>query len=496
MAKAVVNAEIRGDASKFNAAVSKAGASVNQFVNKRLSSVAGSIATAFTVGAIVNFTKSCINMGSALTDVSARLGIGIEELQGLQEASTRAGVSNDILERALRNVKGRVQEAVDGNKKYTDSLKRLNISANEFVKLPLERRLEELGKQYDAASDKSAAFRDIQNILGEKAGPQLMEVLQRLSRDGFNEVMESAQKAGLVMSDEVAPEMDLLADKMELLNKKMRVTWSEAFGKTVIGLEALGKAAKGLIIDGKGWEESWSDAAATTFKQNQDLRLLTKEELAARRAAQQLAEANETLAESQSKSTQKTNESRAEINELLKEIDSLNDQLDEAKQTEVTFNIQHMTRQDLKNWNEFFANFQGEDTDYRVDVQLQHITQQQLTMWEKFLNMVRYGNTQTEIKVDLPNLTNHKLKLYEKFFDMVSGAKSYEIKIAKLDPQQLKYYRELVQTMAGAAAFEIKLPDKWPNGVPIDLTGIGALPLSDIAESLRTIAAFKGVICA
>ena len=185
-------------------------------------------------GLIRSTAMEAIQLGSSLTDVSARLDIGVEPLQALQEASIRAGVGNEVLERALRNLKGRVQEAADGNQRYNESIERLGLSTAELAAMPLERRMVAFARAYENATDKSAAFRDIQNILGERAGPMLMEVLQRLSREGFDEVARSAQESGQVMAESVARDMDAAADAIEAFKRTATVSigtlLSEAMG--------------------------------------------------------------------------------------------------------------------------------------------------------------------------------------------------------------------------------------------------------------------------
>ena len=67
------------DSKGFVKGTSKLNKSVDSF-QKRLSPIGAKIGAAFTVGAITAFTKKVIDTGSALTDMSTQLSIGVEEL--------------------------------------------------------------------------------------------------------------------------------------------------------------------------------------------------------------------------------------------------------------------------------------------------------------------------------------------------------------------------------------------------------------------------------
>ena len=59
-----------------------------------------------------------------------------------------AGSDLSKLEMSLNNLNLRTVEALDGNKNYREAFERLGISIQDFIKLPTDRKLEQIAKAY------------------------------------------------------------------------------------------------------------------------------------------------------------------------------------------------------------------------------------------------------------------------------------------------------------------------------------------------------------
>ena len=163
-----------------------------------------------------------VTVGSYMTDLATAVNINVSSFQALVELSTEAGVKSEVLTRALRNVQSRFSAAVDGNMAYSRAFEHLNINMEKFSEASTEEKLELIAKAYVGATNQLQAYRAVSEILGERAGPRLNEVLQKLATQGLAAVEADAAKAGRTMETSTAQAMDLLADFAFKLGRRVR----------------------------------------------------------------------------------------------------------------------------------------------------------------------------------------------------------------------------------------------------------------------------------
>ena len=183
------------------------------------------------VGGLGALAMSAINTGSRISDMATQTRTSIEAVQVLGAAAVKAGVDQSTIERALRNTSIRTQEAIDGNKNYAEAIARLGLNIKEFAALPTERKLEAISKAYRESGASQEAFSDVAQILGTRAGPQLLEVLDDLAVKGFDQLAASAKTSGQVMDEEVVQKMDKLADVMGRLKTQSIVLAADLIGE-------------------------------------------------------------------------------------------------------------------------------------------------------------------------------------------------------------------------------------------------------------------------
>lgn len=208
-------------------------------INRQFAALGG---IGLTAG-LTMLTKKAIDLGSALSDSATRTRTNVEAYQALDYAQRIAGGSSGALERALRNVSNRTEEAANGNKTYLEALQRLGLANNEFISLPTEMKLEQLAKAYTSAENQSRAFADVSIILGERAGPELTEVLGRLATEGLDGVSEAAREAGEVIDKDLIVKLDEAADKIQGFQRRAQVGAAEGLGWFQAFGEGLGAAA-------------------------------------------------------------------------------------------------------------------------------------------------------------------------------------------------------------------------------------------------------------
>lgn len=132
----------------------------------------------------------------------------------LQSVARDAGVDMSKFEMALNNLNLRTAEACDGNDKYREAFERLGIDLKKFASLPMEQKLAAIANVYKKSGESLVSLNDVSTLLGQQAGPQLLEVLDRISTEGMANLTESAIKAGDVMDEETIASLDRASDEI------------------------------------------------------------------------------------------------------------------------------------------------------------------------------------------------------------------------------------------------------------------------------------------
>ncbi|WP_372808293.1 phage tail tape measure C-terminal domain-containing protein [Pontiella sp.] len=192
-------------------------------------SMVGGLAGIGGAGALMAFselTRNAIEYGSALTDSSKATNANVEALQVLRMMADKAGASHANLEKSLIQMQKASMDSLNGMATYSRAFEALGINVSQFITLPVERQLELIGRKMSDSKNQAQAYNAAIQILGTRNAPRLMEVLQDLAKDGFDEVSRAAHESGQVMSTETAQSMDAMADAMEKIKRRMSNTWS------------------------------------------------------------------------------------------------------------------------------------------------------------------------------------------------------------------------------------------------------------------------------
>lgn len=239
--KADIRGDLNLDSSGVDRALQTANKSVKGFVGGSIKQF-GALAGAAGFGGLAT---SAINLGSKISDMAVQLNIGAEELQVLEFAAREAGVETGIMERAIRNVQLRTQQAIEGNKRYAEAYQMLGLDMQKVNKLPVEQKMEAIAKAQAAATDQQAAYNAVAAILGERAGPKMQEILQNLAQDGFPQMEKAAKNSGTIMDEDVIAKMDKAADKIEQFKRRITVMTASVLTYVVPGF--------GILKDGLGF---------------------------------------------------------------------------------------------------------------------------------------------------------------------------------------------------------------------------------------------------
>jgi hypothetical protein len=255
------------DSSKFKAGARDAKNQVTS-LQKTLQAAGRQMAAAFSVGAILAFSRKMMTLADDLQTAANTVGITMESMLGLKSAMAESGIGADAMLRIMGKLKNAQGEVVEGNITFTDALKKLNISEKEFVALDVDKLLEFMANKYMDAGESAEAFNAITSIFGERIGPQLIEVLQRLNQDGLQQYIDESSKAAEGMRD-LAEANDVLESAMNkvAIGFANIITWSKqlwslnnALLKTYVGLAGvIPRFVRGVKF-GKGISKAAGDA--------------------------------------------------------------------------------------------------------------------------------------------------------------------------------------------------------------------------------------------
>ncbi len=205
----------------------------------------GALGLSAGVAGLGMLARKAIDTGSAISDMATQLRIGTTELQTLQAIAQKAGITQMDLEKSLRSVQQRTQDALDGNTGYQESFQRLGIDVQAFANLPLEQKMETVARAYKKSGESLEAYSDISTILGTKAGPKMLEVLDKLSSEGFPALQQAAIDGGRVMDEETIASLDRASDEIGKWQNKM-IVW---FGSFLADMGSqIGRQKWGLMI--------------------------------------------------------------------------------------------------------------------------------------------------------------------------------------------------------------------------------------------------------
>lgn len=252
MANAEIVARVLGDTTDLEQKLLTGEAKAKSFgqrLGETFSGIGAKVSGLFSAAALGVGAKSAIDYAGAMVDAAAATRTGVEEYQVLAFAAREAGASQQQLDKALVSSALNGEKAASGTREQAEAFAKLGINVAEFNRLSPELKLEALGRAYTDAGQSQAAFADISTILGEKAGPKLLDMLIRLGTEGFGKLRSEAEAAGNVMDAGLAQNLDKMGDKVEQFKVRAKNLFGEAIAGAQVIMEFLSGTNKEDISD-------------------------------------------------------------------------------------------------------------------------------------------------------------------------------------------------------------------------------------------------------
>lgn len=206
---------------------------------KGINNVLGTIGIGLTVGAIVDFAKSVVELGGQITDLSAQADMSTTAFQKISAIAMDSGVSMDDVAKASEHLRAALQTASEnGADPLNKRLDTLRVTAAGLKGLKPQEVWELLGNRLAHATDKQAAMNAISDLFGSKIGPKLRGTLVDIA-DGVDNI----DLAGLVIPPDQLKSLDEFGDKFGKIQLKSQVAAAAVFNHWGERFEELGAMA-------------------------------------------------------------------------------------------------------------------------------------------------------------------------------------------------------------------------------------------------------------
>ncbi len=267
MANFSLLAKIGLDSKGFQKGLNSAKAGVGKF-GKAVLNVSNRLAKMGLASAAAGFallSRNAISLGSQLSDIAANTGFATKEFQVFRGALIDAGGTTTSMEKSIVTMQKAIVQGSEGLTTYTRAFERLGLNIDDIKAMKPEAQFMAIGKAIASASNQQEALTSAIEIFGQRNAGRLIEVFDRLNKDGYGKMAEDIKEAYGIMDAETQQALDKAADTIERFKNKATIFVGE-----LIAGEADGAALKKLgfkILEvaanfGKGLFESIMDAVA------------------------------------------------------------------------------------------------------------------------------------------------------------------------------------------------------------------------------------------
>ena len=236
-------------------------------LSKNFKALGGIIAGAFSIGAVVSFTKNLANLTSELNGAAKESNATFTGYQALRNTMNDNCLSADKLSNALNRINASSTQAQSGNVRLIGAFNELGISIED---LSYKKSDEIFGMIADAVSKSTDSVKTNQaafDIFGNRLAGVLMPTLKQVGDEGFGSLTRRMEESSRVLSQEFA---DIVSDASTILD-----SWKQKFqvfvSKLILGLDLAKDVIAGFFKGLKNSEalsgakeafEKWTDEQA------------------------------------------------------------------------------------------------------------------------------------------------------------------------------------------------------------------------------------------
>lgn len=189
---------------------------------KSAGNIVKGFAAAFSVQALMSFSKSIIDMADGLKEASKNTGVAVGDLSKLKATAESAGVGFDSLQSALKKLNVNISDAAGGSKPMLKAFEAIGISAKGLKDLKADEALGKMADAFSMTEDGANKVRIATTLLG-RSGSELIAFL--------NEGSDGLKKFGAELSDQFVEDADKFNDSLKILQNT-----TQTFGASLVGL--------------------------------------------------------------------------------------------------------------------------------------------------------------------------------------------------------------------------------------------------------------------
>lgn len=349
--RAVLNADGRG----FFGVLDKAGSAANRLGSQFGGSLRSKIASAFTVGAVMAFSKSVIEAASTIADSAERVGLSTTKYQQYAFAAEQGGVKNDAFAESFDRLTNTIDEA---KKKGGDALLVLQrLGAVNVQNSSVEKIADDIINFVSRAEVTDQMRADLLDAFG-KRGAKLIPV--------FKNLRETVKETPLFTEGEIK-RLDEAGDRM---NKMWKAAQVGGAGFTIMG-DAIVQTADSIMNDILGKNKEAKMGFLERFFMPLDPG--GSADFKARLALLEKQEAEIAEKAGKPKTAQQIKEEEKERNELAKERLKLERELNEAKLESLgpEARIAELQKQKIKFQQDFWDAIKGSNEELSAQIGIQ-----------------------------------------------------------------------------------------------------------------------------
>jgi hypothetical protein len=210
-------------------------ASIAKTSGATLNRMFGGLGVAIGAGSILAFGKSVIDLGGYINDSARAAGLGTDAFQALANAGKESGLTMEQVARAAEALRSKIADAVSGNESAIKTFDKLGLTGQELKAISLEKAFEVIAKSVKSAKDEQEAMNAVSDIFGNRIGPKLREIIDKLASGSIEDL--SQQMKGITLSKEQLDTLDAASDKLDRLITQAKVVSAQGFLAMMKALE-------------------------------------------------------------------------------------------------------------------------------------------------------------------------------------------------------------------------------------------------------------------
>jgi hypothetical protein len=225
MANFSLLAKLGLDSKGFQKGLTSAKAGVGKF-GKAVLNVSNKLAKMGLASAAAGFallSKNAIALGSQLSDIAANTGFATKEFQVFRGALIDAGGNTTSMEKSIVTMQKAIVQGSEGLTTYARAFERLGLNIDDIRAMKPEQQFMTIGNAIATATDEQGALTAAIEIFGQRNAGRLIEVFDRLNKDGYGKMAEDIKKSYGIMDAETQKALDRAADTIERFKNKATI---------------------------------------------------------------------------------------------------------------------------------------------------------------------------------------------------------------------------------------------------------------------------------